>query len=73
MMDKGNTGHRKRIGRHLRERREQQGWSIEQMATMADVRPSTVRKIEQGEFNVPIDVLERVADVLGYKVDLMKK
>ena len=67
------TQHRKRVGKHLRERREQQGWSMEQVATMADVRPSTVRKIEQGEFNVPIDVLECVADVLGYKVDLMKK
>ena len=73
MNNNGMTQHRKRVGKHLRERREQQGWSMEQVATMADVRPSTVRKIEQGIFNTPLDILERVADVLGCEIDIINK
>lgn len=56
---------RKRIGEAFRKIREDQGWSVEQVATMADLKPATIEKIEAGVFNVPLDVLCRVADVLG--------
>lgn len=59
------TRHRIDIGAQLRAKREEQGWSVEQVATMADVKPQTVEKIENGVFNVPLDVLAQVADVLG--------
>ena len=32
---------------------------------MADVKERTIEKIENGVFNIPIDVLAKVADVLG--------
>lgn len=57
--------HRIGIGAQLRAKREEQGWTVEQVATMADVKPQTVEKIENGVFNVPLDVLAQVADVLG--------
>ena len=54
-----------RIGQQFRAKREEQGWSTEQVAVMADVKVRTIEKIEDGVFNIPIDVLARVADVLG--------
>ena len=33
---------------------------------MSGVKVQTVEKIEAGAFNVPADILAKVADVLGY-------
>ena len=65
--------HRIRIGEELLSKREEQGWSIEQVAKMADVKPATVVKIEAGVFNVPLDVLAKVADVLGCEINIKAK
>ena len=32
---------------------------------MAEVKAQTIEKIEAGAFNVPLDVMAKVADVLG--------
>ena len=61
---------RQRIGEQFRSEREAQGWSTEQVATMAGVTEKNVEKIEAGIYNVPFDVLARVADVLGCEVGL---
>ena len=61
---------RQRIGHLFRSEREAQGWSTEQVATMAGVTQRNVEKIEAGIYNVPFDVLARVADVLGCEVGL---
>ena len=61
---------RQRIGQQFRSEREAQGWSTEQVATMAGVTQRNVEKIEAGIYNVPFDVLARVADVLGCEVGL---
>lgn len=66
-------GNRKKIGEHFREVREAQGWTTEQVALMADIKAATVEKIEAGVFNVPMDVLTRVADVLGYELRIMPR
>ena len=54
-----------RIGEQFRQRREKEGWSVEQVAMMSEVRVVTIEKIEAGVFNVPLDILAKVADVLG--------
>ena len=61
---------RQRIGQQFKTEREAQGWSTEQVATMAGVTQKNVEKIEAGIYNVPFDVLARVADVLGCEVGL---
>lgn len=66
-------GNRKKIGEHFREVREAQGWTTEQVALMADIKAATVEKIEAGVFNVSMDVLSRVADVLGYSLTIMPR
>lgn len=62
-----------KIGQQFMQKREEQGWSIEQVAVMADVKPATVIKIEAGVFNVPLDILARVADVLGCEISIKSR
>ena len=64
---------RKRIGERLKEIRTEQGWSQEQVALMAGVTERTVDKVEQGAFNVPLDVLATLSDVLGYELQINEK
>ena len=64
---------RKRIGKRLKEIRTEQGWSQEQVALMAGVTERTVNKVEQGAFNVPLDVLATLSDVLGYELQINEK
>lgn len=66
-----NKQHRKKIGMQFKEKRVEAGWSVEQMATMADVKPVTVEKIEAGAFNVPLDILNRLAVVLGGELQIV--
>ena len=68
-----NKIERKRIGIQFREQRESQGWTIEQVATMAGLKPATIRKMEDGMFNYPLDVMTRVAEVLGCKITINEK
>lgn len=65
--------YRAQVGMNLRMVREEQGWTVEQVATMADVKPVTIEKIEAGAFNVPLDVLAKVADVLGCEITIKEK
>ena len=65
--------YRVQVGMQLKLMREAQGWSVEQVATMADVKNDTIEKIEAGVFNVPIDLLVRVADVLGAEINIKER
>ena len=62
--------HREQIGKDFRETRTALGWSVEQVAQMAGVKPVTIEKIEAGKFNVSLDIMVRVADVLGSDVTI---
>lgn len=57
--------YRWQTGKQLRDLRELQGWTAEQVAVMAGVKTKTIEKIEAGAFNVSLDILAKVADVLG--------
>ena len=65
--------YRVQVGYQLYLIRQTQGWSIEQVAVMADVKPATIEKIEAGVFNVPLDVLAKVADVLGCDIKIKER
>lgn len=65
--------HRKELGRQFRALREEQGWSVEQVALMADVKDATIEKIEAGVFNVPLDILARVADIFGADLTIKER
>lgn len=65
--------HREQLGRDFRETRTALGWSVEQVAEMAGVKPITIEKIEAGKFNVSLDIMVRVADVLSSDVTLKER
>lgn len=67
------TESRKRVGARLKQIREEYGWSVEQAAAMAFVRPATIEKIEAGVFNVPLDVLVRVAGALDSELVIRER
>lgn len=61
------------LGDQLRSVRESQGWTTEQVAKMADITEQNVRKIEDGRYNVPMEIIYRLADVLNCKLELKRK
>lgn len=65
--------HRKQLGKDYRATRTALGWSVEQVAQMAGVKPVTIEKIEAGKFNVSLDIMVRVADVLGSDVTIKER
>ena len=56
---------RVKFGKMVARLRKQQSLTVEQLASMADLKPITVQHIEEGAFNVPFDVLNRIAVVMG--------
>ena len=61
---------RKYIGDLIRKKREEQGWDKTQIAEMCGVTENTIRKIEEGWFDVSIDLVGSIAEVLGVKLTL---
>lgn len=59
------------FGRQVARLRRQSLLTVEQLARMADLKPITVQHIEEGAFNVPFDVLNRIAVVLGGELKIV--
>lgn len=64
---------RKRIGQRIREIREEKKLEAKHLALMTGITPANISRIEQGKHTVGIDILSKIADALGYKVELVKK
>lgn len=61
---------RVRIGGQLLSAMVMRGYTYEQVAEMAQLKVATVQKIMDGVYNVGIDELASIADVLGVKLNL---
>ena len=56
--------------RHLRELREERGWSLRELARRASVSPAQLHHWENGLQRIPrADTLERVAAALEVRMD----
>lgn len=64
---------RQKIGTQISEARERKGYSIRELAEKCGVSYVTISKIENGKFNVGLDVIARIASVLGLEVELVMK
>jgi len=62
---------RVKFGKMVARLRKQQSLTVEQLADMADLKPITVQHIEDGTFNVPFDVSNRIAVVLGGELKIV--
>ena len=62
---------RERIGAKIRQLREDKGIEAKQLATLANIDAANLSRIERGQYSIGFDILTRISDVLGVKVDLV--
>lgn len=61
---------REYIGKRIAEIRQAKGLSIRQLAEASGVNFANIYKIENGKYNVSIDILGKICEALGYHVDI---
>ncbi|TAL56166.1 MAG: XRE family transcriptional regulator [Bacteroidetes bacterium] len=61
------------IGQVIKERRKELGITQPDLAELADVSLNTLYKLERGQSNPSLEVLTKLADVLGLEVKLEVK
>ena len=57
------------FGRNVRQTRKSKGWTQEQLAFEAGVKRAYLSEIENGQRNVSLDVVEKLATALGVSPD----
>lgn len=62
---------RERIGAKIRQLREGKGIEAKQLAIMTNIDASNLCRIEQGKYSVGFDILTKISQALGVKVDLV--
>ena len=63
---------RHRIGQRIKEIREGINIEAKVLSKLSGVDAANICRIEQGKVSVGLDVLSKIANALGYKVDLVK-
>lgn len=63
--------HRERIAKRIISLRSANNLSQEQLANATELSINTIIGIEEAKFSVNVDVLEKIASVLGVRVDLV--
>lgn len=62
---------RKRIGNRLRELREAHGLTATQLGEMCGLTQSTISKVENGKWSVSLDILSKICEALGARVEII--
>lgn len=65
--------HREIIGQQLAALRKEQGLTVRQLAERCGLDHANIVKIENGKYNVSIDILQRVCDALGANIRIGKE
>jgi len=68
-----NETNRARIGKRVKELREEKGLSTRKLADICGVNFSNIGKIERGVYNVSIDLLSKITDALEAEILINKK
>lgn len=61
------------MGRQIKERRDTLGITQPDLAEMAGISKNTLYKIETGQANPTLKVLNKIADILGMEITMMVK
>ena len=62
-----------KIGELIRNRRKELGITQPHLAELAEVSPNTLYKLEKGISNPSLDIVTKIADVLGMELKLEVK
>ena len=61
---------RQRVGKQIAEMRQRKGLSQRQLAEISGVGNAHIARIELGKYNVRIDILDKLAEALGGKLEI---
>ena len=64
---------RERIGKRIAQLRKERGLSTYQLAEMCGLSQTHVWRVEVGKYSTGIDVIAKIANALGCKVDLIEE
>lgn len=64
---------REYIGKRIAEIRQAKGLSIRQLAEACGVSFANIYKIENGKYNVSIDILGKICEALNCRIDIIKE
>jgi DNA-binding XRE family transcriptional regulator len=64
-------GERTRIGKKIRQIREEKGIEAKDLAKLASIDAANLSRIEQGRYSVGLDILSKLAFVLGHHIDIV--
>lgn len=64
---------RERIGKRIAEIRKSKGVSQAKFSELTGIAPGNIARIETGKYSTGIDLLSKIADALGYKLDFIEK
>ena len=62
---------REYIGKRIAEIRQAKGLSIRQLAEASGVNFANIYKIENGKYNVSIDILGKICEALDCRIDIV--
>ena len=57
------------VGQQVKALRIAKGWTRYRLAQVAGLRETHVSRIEDGAYNIRVDILKRLSDALGEKID----
>lgn len=69
-VDDNKKSERERIGQRIAELRTQKGYSVRQLSEISGISFQNITKIEHGKYSVGLDVLQKIADALGCRVEV---
>ena len=64
---------REYIGKRVAEIRQAKGLSIRKLEELCGVSAQNITKIEHGRYNVSIDILGKICEALGRKIEIVDK
>lgn len=70
MTEEEKIANRIQIGNRISELRQEKGMSVNQLAEKCDVSRQNIYKIEDGKYNVSIDILYKVCKALDVELKI---
>ena len=64
-------GERTRIGKKIRQIREEKGIEAKDLARLTNIDAANLSRIEQGKYSVGLDILSKLASALGHHIDIV--
>lgn len=65
--------HREIIGQQIAKIRNEKGITQEQLSELTGLNRANISKIETGRYNASIDIIGKIADALGCRIEIIEK